>query len=1004
ADTDGTSTVECIADATETFTLPTVTDACGNTLTPSAAVITENPNPLTCEGTRTYTYTYTDCTGNSDSWAYTYTIDLLPFTLPVAGTQIVDNLADAIEPTPPAVNDNCGNTIVPTGPTVSSNPACQGTVVYTFNYEDCAGNNADWTYTYTLQLAPFTTPDDETSTVNCIADAVAPTPPVVTDSNGTNLVPSAPTITETPNPLTCEGTRAYTYTYTDCAGNSDDWTYTYTIDTPTFTIADADGASAVECIADATETFTLPTVTDACGNTLTPAAAVITENPNPLTCEGTRTYTYTYTDCAGNSDSWAYTYTIDTPAFTIADTDGTSTVECIADATETFTLPTVTDACGNTLTPSAAVITETSDPLTCERTRTYSYTYTDCAGNSDSWAYTYTIKDTTPPELTLPSNATAECSDDLTPIEFGVATATDNCDTNPQVTFNDVRTDGQCSGTFTIIRTWTATDACGNSVSADQTISTSDTTAPTFDQTTLPGNMTVECGNVPEQETLTASDNCGIAIVTVEDVRTDGNCDFNYVITRTYTATDDCGLTTTHIQVITVQDSTPPSFVEPLPEANITVECDAIPVAETLTATDSCGNATVTINDSRTNGECVSSYFITRTWTAVDDCNNATTFTQLITVQDTTPPEFVEELPMDITVECDAVPTAANMTAIDNCGNAIVTVEDIITQGDCPSNYNIARKWVATDECGLTTSHTQNIKVQDTAAPVPTSTFDSMVNASCTDIPEIPQLDFADNCSTNVIEEYNEDNSFDPDVLQDYQIIRTWTVKDACNNEAVYTQTINVTLDEIFSEVIAEDRCFEEGVVNLNNYLPNSLNTDGTWEMVEGNPDAPLNGSIFDPTELSLSEDFLPGDGGIDYKFRYTTTDMGCISVTEVIMNIHADCIVLPCGENDIVISKAITPNGDGYNDTFDIAGIDLCGFVAEVKVFNRWGALVYESNNYTLGSIETSGAKGDWDGSAPNSSIGTAGKLPNGTYYFIINLKNSGLSPLTGPVYLGTK
>ncbi|NJX17483.1 hypothetical protein, partial [Tamlana crocina] len=104
--------------------------------------------------------------------------------------------------------------------------------------------------------------------------------------------------------------------------------FTYTIETPAFTIPDADGEATVECIDDATETFTLPTVTDACGNTLSPSAAVVTETPDPLTCEGTRTYTYTYTDCANNSDTWAFTYTIETPAFTIPDADGEATVEC----------------------------------------------------------------------------------------------------------------------------------------------------------------------------------------------------------------------------------------------------------------------------------------------------------------------------------------------------------------------------------------------------------------------------------------------------------------------------------------------------------------------------------------------------------------------------------------------------------------------------------------------------------------------------------------------------
>jgi gliding motility-associated-like protein len=638
------------------------------------------------------------------------------------------------------------------------------------------------------------------------------------------------------------------------------------------------------------------------------------------------------------------------------------------------------------------------------------WNFTDGCNTSANFTQTITVVDSTAPELILPANATAECSDDLSPIDFGTATATDNCDANPVVTFEDVRTDGACSGTYTIIRTWTATDACGNSVSADQSISTSDTTAPTFDQTDLPVDVVVECAAVPEQETLTASDNCGVAIVTVEDVRADGNCNSNYVITRTYTATDDCGLTNTHVQIITVQDTTPPTFVETLPTANIVVECDDIPVAETLTATDICDTATVSVSDTRTDGDCENNYTLARTWTATDECGNATVHTQIITVQDTTAPQFVETLPRDVTVECDAIPDVAEITATDNCGDAVVTSVDVRTDGDCPSNYTISRTWTATDECGLTNSYTQIITVEDTTAPVPTTSFEAEINTSCTDIPDVPALEFVDNCSSNVIVIFEETNSFDDSILQDYQVIRTWTVTDACNNEKVYTQTINVTLDEIFTEVVAEDRCFEEGIINLNDLLPSTLNTDGEWEMIEGNADAPLTGSIFDPTQLTFSEDFLPGSGGIDYVFMYTTTDMGCISVTEIIMNIHADCVVLPCGENDIKISKALTPNGDGHNETFDIAGIDLCGFVAELKVFNRWGALVYESNKYTLGSIESgSKTKGDWDGSSPKSSIGNSGKLPTGTYYYIIRLINPRtgeleLEPITGPLYLGTK
>ncbi|KJD34251.1 hypothetical protein PK35_00005, partial [Tamlana nanhaiensis] len=692
---------------------------------------------------------------------------------------------------------------------------------------------------------------------------------------------------------------------------------------------------------------------------------------------------------------------VDTTAPELPTAPSDITYECIDEVPEPGYL-TATDSCSGDYNTIGEDVIDDSDSCNIIITRTWSFT--DSCNNTSSVSQTITVKDSTGPVLNLPQNVTAECSDDLTPIAFGSATATDNCDPNPVITFEDVTTNGACAGTYTITRTWMATDSCGNVTTADQTISVSDTTAPEFDQTNLPSNIVVECDAVPTAVTLTATDNCSSATVTVEDEITAGNCDQNYTITRTYTATDDCGLTNTHIQTITVQDTTPPEFIEALPLANIVVECDAVPAAETLTATDTCGSATVTVSDNRTDGDCINNYTIARTWTATDECGLTTSFTQNIIVQDTTAPTFNETMPRDITVECDAIPDAETITASDNCGDATVTVVDTTTSGNCPSNYIITRVWTATDECGLTTSHIQTITVQDTTAPVPTSTFEEVLDVSCTDIPDAPSIAFEDNCSANVTVSFEEVSTFQDNVYENYQITRTWTVMDECANQAVYTQTLNVTLDEIYSEVVAEDVCYDNGVVDLNNTLSSSINTSGTWELLEGNLDATLTDNIFDPTTLKLSEDFLPESGGIDYRFRYTTTDQGCLSVTEVIMNVHADCVVLPCGENDITISKAITPNGDGYNDTFDIEGIDLCGFVAEVKIFNRWGALVYESNNYTLGSIETSGAKGDWDGSSPSTSVGNAGKLPNGTYYYIIKLRDSGLNPLTGPIYLGTK
>ena len=75
------------------------------------------------------------------------------------------------------------------------------------------------------------------------------------------------------------------------------------------------------------------------------------------------------------------------------------------------------------------------------------------------------------------------------------ATATDNCGTVVSLILSENTTQGLCAGDYTITRTWTATDDCGNNSSASQTITIIDTTAPVF--TGIPGDYTAECSETP---------------------------------------------------------------------------------------------------------------------------------------------------------------------------------------------------------------------------------------------------------------------------------------------------------------------------------------------------------------------------------------------------------------------------------------------------------------------------------------------------------------------------
>src|SRR4029077_557975 len=136
-------------------------------------------------------------------------------------------------------------------------------------------------YTYTISPPTVTLPAPGASTVPCVSNAVAPTPPAVTDNCGRTITPSAGVPGANP---ACGGTKTWTFTYNACDGTPYNWVYTYTISSPTITLP-ANGSSTVACPALAVAP-TPPTVTDNCGNNVVPSAGVPSAVP---ACSGTMT-------------------------------------------------------------------------------------------------------------------------------------------------------------------------------------------------------------------------------------------------------------------------------------------------------------------------------------------------------------------------------------------------------------------------------------------------------------------------------------------------------------------------------------------------------------------------------------------------------------------------------------------------------------------------------------------------------------------------------------------
>ncbi|MEN2402781.1 gliding motility-associated C-terminal domain-containing protein [Flavobacterium sp. MC2016-06] len=91
---------------------------------------------------------------------------------------------------------------------------------------------------------------------------------------------------------------------------------------------------------------------------------------------------------------------------------------------------------------------------------------------------------------------------------------------------------------------------------------------------------------------------------------------------------------------------------------------------------------------------------------------------------------------------------------------------------------------------------------------------------------------------------------------------------------------------------------------------------------------------------------------------------------------------VLPPVPDSVIVYNALSPNGDGINDTFLIKGIDQYPD-NEVEIYNRWGVKVFGTKSY---NENDNMFKGYSDGRA---TVNRGEKLPTGTYFYILKYNN---------------
>jgi len=440
--------------------------------------------------------------------------------------------------------------------------------------------------------------------------------------------------------------------------------------------------------------------------------------------------------------------------------------------------------------------------------------------------------DDTPDFLDTPDDITISCFDDLPPMED--LEFTDNCIEDGFTVGEETITADICFG-GTVDRTWSQSDGCENTRTYTQTINIDPIPEAVFDM--LPADETVGCINIPSSfpdlnysNGMTTS--CVIAGVASPNVVEEYEPMCGGTITVTWMYMDLCDRLLSHEQVITIEPSLEPSFIDPPGDMSFDCTMDDLtpgplsyengdpdcPISGSVdpdiveNVTDLCGGT------------------ITATWTFTDDCDRTITHTQVITIAPALDPQFIDP-PQNETVPCtmdDLTPGPLSYTNSDsNClieGVADPTVVEDYTPG---CGGTITTTWEFDSVCDGIIQHTQVITIE----PAPEATFDDLpadVILACADqgVSSMP-LNYSNGdlvCPIEGSADAVVDGTIDP--ICGGEVNVTWMVLDDCDREISHTQNIivdpapqaafinppqDMTLTCSAQEVIIEDLMYTNG-------------------------------------------------------------------------------------------------------------------------------------------------------------------------------------------------
>ena len=213
-----------------------------------------------------------------------------------------------------------------------------------------------------------------------------------------------------------------------------------------------------------------------------------------------------------------------------------------------------------------------------------------------------------------------------------------------------------------------------------------------------------------------------------------------------------------------------------------------------------------------------------------------------------------------------------------------------------------------------------------------------------------------------------------------------------------YVEGITLTTHPIGHEIIALTNTyfFVEATGDQLTYQWQYSDDGNTWENIVN--DVYYAGATSDTLHIANNNSYVEMSGYIRLVLN-GASDLACnneIISDEVMLLVEKDCDGdgipnrLDPDRCDIIASEGFSPNGDTKNDTWFVEGIfDYPNH--HLVIYNRWGNKVYEAAPY----------KNDWGGKSYFGNAFGGDQLPEGTYFYVIDLGVDGRKPLKGFITL---